>query len=391
MNDFSYYNPVKVIFGKNALNKLAESILLYGKKIMLVSYENPIYFKNTIELIHHECEKNQIECIDFFKVKPNPLLSDARSAVEIAKNHKIECVVALGGGSVMDSAKVIAAGILYEMDIKNMIVLSHSDGRNVPPTKTIPTIMIPTIPATGSEMNPTAVITDDETMSKSYVWTEAIYPKIAIMDPSLTLSLPKYQTAAGAIDIISHVWEAYVNGCVDSDLEVLDKMQEGVIKATLNSLEKVWNNPNDIDARANLMWEASIGLNGWLTSGTFGFTPMHQLGHVLSAKYRATHGATLACMMLAEMRFYIGKNNKRMEMLAKNVFNTSLEDAANQFEKIIRHYGVQSRISEFGVKPEEIDFLASEVKRISFGPDGMLNAQPKLSFEDVKEIYKIAM
>lgn len=390
MNNFEYFNPVKVVFGANTVKEIATHIKQYGNKIMLVSYENPVYFNNTIEIIHDECKKNGIEYVDFFKVKPNPYISDARCATEIAKSENVEVVVALGGGSVMDSAKIIAAGVLYESDIINMVMLSHSDIKSVPPTKSLPTIMIPTIPATGSEMNPTAVITDDSTMSKSYVWTPCLYPKVAIMDPVLTLTLPKYQTACGAIDIISHVWEAYVNGDPSVDLTVLDRMQEGVINATFESLAKVWENPTDIGARGNLMWEASIGLNGWLTSGTFGFTPMHQLGHVLSANYKATHGATLACMMLAEMRFYVGKNNPRFEMLAKNIFNTDLSSAADKFEDIIKSYGVQTRIKEFGVKEEDIDFLANEVKRISFGPDNLLNAIPKLSLDDIKELYKLA-
>ena len=392
MENFNYFNPVKVIFGENTVNEIANVVKDYSDNIMLVSYENPVYFSNTISLIHSKLQENNIKYTDFFKVKPNPLLSDAREAVNIAKENKITLVIGLGGGSVMDTAKIIAAGVLYPIDIKGMIMLSHSDIKSIPPKESLPTIMIPTIPATGSEMNPTAVITDDETMSKSYVWTPCLYPKATIMDPTLTLSLPKYQTACGAIDIISHVWEAYVNGNPERDLEVLDRMQEGVMKATFNSLEKVWNNPNDQEARGNLMWEASIGLNGWLTSGTFGFTPMHQLGHVLSARFKATHGATLACMMLAEMRFYIGKNNPRMEMLAKNVFDaSSLKDAADTFECLIKKYGVQTRITEFGVNEEDIDFLSSEVERISFGSDHMLNATPKLTKEDIKEIYRLSL
>lgn len=393
MEKFNYYNPVKVVFGEDSIKEVGSNVALYGKRALLVSYQNVSFFQKTIDTIHQELKENGVECVDCFIITANPLMSQARTGVELCLKHNLDVIIGLGGGSVMDCAKIIAAGALYGEDISKMIMFSHSDVQSVPPTKALPTVMIPTIPATGSEMNPTAVITDDETKQKSYVWEPScLYPKVAILDPNLTLSLPPYQTACGAFDIIAHVVEAYLNGNTDYDLEVLDRMQEGVIRATFNSLEKVWENPKDTQARGNLMWEASIGLNGWLTSGTFGFTPMHQMGHVLSAQYNATHGATLACMMPAWMRHFATKeNNKRYQMFAERIFNCSILEAADKFEKIMREHGVQTRISEFGVKEEDVEFLADQVVAVSFGPDGKLNGNPKTTREDIVAIYKLSL
>ena len=273
-----------------------------------------------------------------------------------------------------------------------MLMLSHSNITSIPPENTLPTVMIPTLPATGSEMNSTAVITEEESGKKSYVWAPALYPCVAIFEPKLTASLPPYQTACGAFDIAAHVIEAYLNGAPDVDLTLHDKMQEGVIKATFESLEKVWKDPTNLQARGVLMWAASIALNGWLTSGTFGFTPMHQMGHALSAKYNATHGATLCCMMPAWMRYFAKKErNERYKKLAKNIFGCEdIEEAAEKFEAMIKSYGVQTRISQFGAKEEDIETLTDTVVSVSFCADGKMNGNPRTTRNDVLNMYRLA-
>ena len=218
-------------FGKGSIMKLGDDV------------------QKTIDVIHNKLKENDVICTDYFAVTANPLISQAKKGVEICIEKNIDVVIGFGGGSDMDCAKIIAAGALYGNNIENMIMFSHSNIKSVPPEKSLPTVMIPSLPATGSEMNPTAVITDDKTKKKSYIWEPGcLYPKVAILDPELTLSLPPYQTACGAFDIISHVVEAYLIGNTDYDLEVLDRMQEGVIEATFNSLKKVWKNPDDVQA-----------------------------------------------------------------------------------------------------------------------------------------------
>ena len=391
MDKFEYFNPVKVVFGEGSLEKIGKEAKVYGKKALLVSYTTVDFFQSAIETIKKSLEKEGIEMFTCFNVTPNPTLTSVREGIELINKHHIELLIGLGGGSAMDATKVMAAGAVYGDDVSKMIMFSHSNVTAVPPTKSLPTIMVPTLPATGSEMNPTAVVTEPETKRKSYVWTPCLYPKVAIMDPELTKSLPPYQTACGAFDIFAHVMEAYVNPIPDVNLDLQDRMQEGVMKCVLETLPKVFDDPSNLQLRGVLMWAASIGLNGWLTSGTFGFTPMHQMGHVLSSHYGATHGATLACMMHTWMRYFATRqDNERYQQLAYRVFDCSLLEAADKFEKMMRCRGVQTRIHEFGVKREDIDELTQAVVDISFGPDGKLPGHPQMSKEDIRNLFELS-
>ncbi len=392
MEAFEYYNPVKVIFGEGRLSEIGSQTARYGKKALIVTYEKADFFDGVMEKIHSSLHQNGVEWIDFYGVSANPLMCQARRGVELCRSNDIDVLIALGGGSVMDCTKIIAAGARYPHDLEKMILFSHSVQEQIPPTESLPTLMIPTLPATGSEMNPTAVITDEKTRRKSYVWEPScMYAKVALMDPELTVSLPPYQTACGAFDIIAHAMEAYLNGDAQYDLSVQERMQEGVIRAVLDALPVVWEQPDHLQARGTLLWASSIALNGWLTSGTFGFTPMHQMGHVLSSHYNATHGATLACMMPAWMRYFSTRSDgEKYIQLADRIFGCPLAEAADRFETFMRSYGVQTRISELGVKREDLDDLTRAVVDVSFGTDGKLNGRPKMSKEDIRALYELA-
>lgn len=393
MENFEYYNPVKVVFGEGVLSQVGTYAAAYGKKAMLVTYTECDWFADTINTIHESLEAAGVSCMDFKGVTANPRTSQAEKGVELCKENDIDLLIALGGGSVIDCTKVIAAGCFYEHEIAKMLMLSHSKVESVPPTKALPYIAIPTLAGTGSEMNPIGVVTDDATGQKSYVWEPGcLYAKAAIMDPTLTVSLPPYQTACGAIDIVAHVMEAYINGDPEVNLTLHDRMQEGVMRAAFEALEQVWENPKDTQARGVLMWVATVALNGWLLSGTFGFTPMHQMGHVLSARYNATHGATLTCMMISWMRYFENRpDNRKYLMLAERVFGCSLKEASAKLEKLAEEKGVQTRISQFGATEADLDSLTDEVVSVSFGPDGRLNGHPRMTREDIYNCYKLAL
>lgn len=393
MNNFQYYNPVTVEFKENGLADAGAIVAKYGKKAMLVSYDNVSFFRDKIDILEKALSKNGVEVTEFFRICANPLISTAREGIEICKAKGVDVVIGFGGGSVMDSAKVIAAGVLYEHgDIKNMFVFSHSDPKQIPPTQSLPTIMISTLPATGSEMNLCAVMTDDETHKKSYVWADAIYPKVAILDPALTSGLPRYQTACGAIDTMAHIIEAYLNGN-ESNLILQDYVEEGAIRAVKETLPTVLAHPDDLQARGVMMWAATMALSGFINAGTMVFTPMHQMGHVLSAQYNATHGATLACLMPAWIRFFANcPDNGRYRQFAERIWGCDdVAEAADCFEAFIREAGVQTHIREFGVKEEDIPMLAQQVRQVSFGPDDRLGSYPKITVEEVEEIYRLAL
>lgn len=393
MNNFDFYNPVNVVFGEGVLSSLGEKAKLYGKKAVLVTYTDISFFGDLFDTLHKSLKDSGVGYIDFFGVEANPTIAQAKEGIKLCKNFGADLIIGVGGGSAMDCAKVIAAGVKYPHELTKMIAFSHSDGNQIPPKEALPMIMIPTLPATGSEMNPTAVITDEQTNRKSYVWEPScLYAKVALVDPSLSVTLPAYQTACGALDTIAHTLEGYFNGEAGVNLDLQDRLQEGLVRTVLDNIPKVLNNPSDVQTRGVMQWASAIALNGWVLSGTYGWAPMHQFGHVLSTRYKATHGATLSVMMVAWLKYWsTRKDNARYVQFADRIFGCDLESAIVQFEKIISDCGVQTRISEFGAKEEDIDMLVDDVVRISFGADNMLASVPPIGKDEVKEIYTIAL
>lgn len=397
MNNFEFYNPVKIIFGAGEVKRIGEAAKDYGKKALIVSYSVVDFYGDLFERIHASLQEKGVEYVDYFAATANPKISEARGGVALGKKEGVDLVIGVGGGSAMDLAKVIAAGILYPYDdIRKMIRFSHSVDEQIPPKDALPLIMIPTLPATASEMNPTAVITDDETLRKSYVWEPScLYSKVSILDPTLTMTLPAYQTACGAIDAISHVVEPFFfsDEATYGNIDLQDHMQIGVIRALYEGIPKVLANPNDVQLRGLMQFAATVGLNGWLTCGVQGWTPMHQMGHVLSSHFRATHGATLACMMLAWMRYFAHhKQNERFVKFANLMWETEdLLQAADQFEAYIKSLGVQTRISEFGCTEADLETLTQGVVDVSFSADGTLASIPPITRDEAYQIYKLSL
>jgi alcohol dehydrogenase YqhD (iron-dependent ADH family) len=397
MNNFTFYNPVKVLYGPGEVRCVGVEAARYGKRALLVSYADVGFYGDLPQRIHGWLAECGLSCADAFLATANPKLSEAREGVAIGKREGVDVVIGLGGGSAMDLAKVIAAGILYPHDLRRMIRFTHSeDGYQIPPTDALPMVMVPTLPATASEMNPTAVITDETTLRKSYVWEPScLYPKVSILDPALTVTLPAYQTACGALDAMSHVVEPFFfsDEATFGNLSLHDHMQIGVIHAIYENVEKVLAHPADIQLRGLMQWSATVGLNGWLTCGVQGWTPMHQMGHVLSSHFRATHGATLACMMLAWMRFFADRpDSARFVKLAALVFGTNdLHKAADTLEAFVRRVGVESRISQFGCTKADLDMLTDGLVSVSFGADGKLASIPPIDRAEAKRIYELAL
>lgn len=397
MNHFEFYNPVKIIFGDGEVARIGEAAAAYGKKALIVSYDKVDFYGDLFDRIHQKLAENGVTYVDYFAATANPKISEAEGGVRLGRKEGVDLVIGVGGGSAMDLSKVIAAGVLYpHEDIRRMIKFSHSSDDQIPPKEALPLIMIPTLPATGSEMNPTAVITDDATLRKSYVWEPGcLYPKVSILDPALTRTLPAYQTACGAIDAISHVVEPFFfsDEATFGNIDLQDHMQIGVIRTLYENLPRVLANPDDLQLRGLMQFSATVGLNGWLICGVQGWTPMHQMGHVLSSHYKATHGATLACMMLAWLRFFADRaDNARFVKFAKLMWNTGdLRAAADAFEAYIRAQGVQTRISEFGCTGESLDELTQGVVDVSFSADGTLASIPPVTRDEVREIYRLAL
>lgn len=396
MNSFEFYNPVKIIFGAGEVKRIGEVTKKYGKRALIISYSVVDFYGDLFDRIHQSLHDEGISYTDCFIATANPKISEAQAAIEVGKREQADVIIGVGGGSAMDLSKVVAAGMLYAHDIRKMIKFSHSTDTQIPPRSALPLVMIPTLPATASEMNPTAVISDDLTQRKSYVWEPScLYPKVSILDPELTLTLPKYQTACGALDALSHVAEPFLFSDEASfgNIDLHDNMQTGVMKTMLDNIPNVLLHPDDVQLRGLMQFSATVGLNGWLTCGTQGWTPMHQMGHVLSSHFNATHGATLSCMMLAWMRYFsVRERNERFRKFSWMLFGTEdIAKAADMFESYIKGIGIQTRISEFGVTQKDITALTQGLVDVSFSADGTLASIPPITREEAQRIYEIAL
>ncbi len=398
MESFEFFNPVRVIFGAGKSAVIGQEAAKLGKRVLLVSYLDQSFFSELLLKIVEQLKKEQLEVVTHYAITANPMMSQVRKGVELCRENHIDLIIAVGGGSVMDASKIIAAGVPYPHDLWKMIKSRHDVEVAIPPTEALPLLMVPTLPATSSEMNCGAVVTNDETVEKSYVFHECIFPKLSIIDPELTCGLPKFQTACGAVDAISHVIESYFN-CVD-DTPLQDRLQEGVILTIMELVEKILIDPANVSLRANIQWASVLAWNGWIQAGVNPGSPMHQMGHVISARFGVTHGATLGMIMPAWMRYIYRQRLDRYVQFAQRIFGINPNgrnpeevalEGIDAFEEFIKRVGVPTRMSQAGVSAHDIDAMVEEVARISFNADQTLASRPPVGREGVKAVYMGAL
>ena len=398
MENFELYNPVKIIFGPGEVSKTGEEAAKLGKKAMVVSYREHDFFADLLKSVETMLTSAGLGVVPYYEVTANPLMGQVDAAVRLCKAEDVDLVIAVGGGSAMDVAKITAAGVQYQEDLWKMIVSRHDQEVAEPPEKALPLLMVPTLPATSSEMNCGAVVTNERTMEKSYVFAECLYPKVSIVDPSLTCSLPPFQTACGAADTISHAMETYLNGVDDTPLQ--DRLLEAVITTIMENVGKALKDPNNVKVRAHLQWASVVAWNGWFQAGIGGWAPMHQLGHVLSARHNVTHGASLAIVMVAWMKYLYEYRLERYVQFADRILGMDVKGkesdavaqaAIDQFDSFLKDIGVPTRLSDCKISENEIDPMVDDVVRISFGPDGKLNSRPPIDRKQVKAIYNLAL
>jgi len=396
MNNFEYYNPVRVIFGAGELSRVGEEAAKLGKRVCMVSYKELFSLEPVMERIAKILEDAGENVFRFFEVEANPEVRMVERGAAFCKENDIEVVIGIGGGSAMDAAKAISAGVFYEGDLWKMVVSSHSRMDAVPPVKSLPMIQIPTLPATGSEMNQCAVLSNAALKEKSYLWSECLYAKTAIIDPELTLTLPPFQTACAAADSISHVLEIYINGEEDSDVQ--HYFQEGVIRTIIDNIGKVLEKPDDISARSHLQWAATCAINGWASPGD-AWTPIHQVGHVLTSRHKVPHGASLSILMPAWMKYMWKRRPERYLRFAHNVMGIpfdgrsdekAITDGIATFRQLLADIKVPLTLKEYGITREDIPAIVEGCVKVSFGSDGMLQCQPqKVSREDIKKVLEL--
>lgn len=402
MLNFDLYNPVNILFGEGETDKIGACAAKYGKKALVVSYGDHSFMQQLLDRVEARLTESGVAYVEFFKVQANPLLSHIKEAIALCKKEQVDVCIAVGGGSVMDSTKAIAAGVLYPDDPWRMFVSRHDMEIAVPPTETLPTILIPTLPATSSEMNCVAVATNDETQEKAYIWTPVIFPKISILDPSLTCSLPRFQTAVGAVDAMSHVLEAYLNGDQNSPLQ--DRLHEGILVTIMAELKEVLKDPMNVPHRANIQWASTLAWNGYLQAGLNPPTPMHQMGHVLSALYNTTHGVTLAIFMDSYFRYTCSLNDERaarFALLGEKIFGlaragrTDAQVASETVERIVAFMDeveVPHTFATAGVPTDDasLDKITGEILRHGCDAAGNLPSIPPIGKNGIVKVLRMA-
>ena len=396
MKNFEYYNPVRVLFGAGERSRIGTEAKALGHKVCLVSYKELGFLQALTEEIREVLEKEGLQVITFYEVEPNPEIGTVGKGVELCKSAGVDLVIGIGGGSAMDAAKVIAAGVYYEGDLWRMVNSRHDRSTAIPPVQALPTIMLPTLPATGSEMNPCAVVINAVLGEKSYIWGNCLYPKVSIIDPELTLTLPAFQTVCAAADTISHVLEIYLNGEGDTDLQ--HYFQEGVMRTVIDNIGKVLANPADISARSHLQWAATCAINGWASPGD-AWTPIHQIGHALTSGHKVPHGASLAILMPAWMEYMWERRPEQYYRFATNVMQVCpegkeksevIKEGIAAFKDFLMHIGTPTTLRERNIGKDDLEAICNNVVKVSFNVDGMLTCIPPVSKEDIASVLQIA-
>lgn len=347
MVNFTLHNPVKLVFGKGMIAEL-KKLIPSGTKVMMTYGGGSIKKNGVYDQVRQALAGYEI--VEFAGIEPNPRYETCMKAAELAKQEKVGFLLAVGGGSVLDGTKFIAVAATYTAGDPWEIM----EGRK-PVTAALPLGSVLTLPATGSEMNTFAVISREATGEKQAFGSEHVYPKFSILDPETTYSLPMKQTENGIIDTWVHVMEQYMNDVECSALT--SRMAESVLKTLLEYAPKVKANPEDYQVRAELMWCATVGLNGWLGIGAAAQDwATHMIGHELTALYGLDHGRTLAVILPAVHRFQLKRKQARLAQFGKRVFHIVEADAAvgaaqaiDRMEAFFQSIGVATRFSAYGI------------------------------------------
>ncbi|NTU97268.1 MAG: iron-containing alcohol dehydrogenase [Chlorobiaceae bacterium] len=390
---FTYHNPTRLIFGAGTLAQLGTEVRAYGKKALLVTGGGSIRRSGTFQRAVKSLEQAGVSFVECSGVEPNPRLSTVKRGAGIAKEEGCDIVVALGGGSTMDAAKVMAAAVFYEGDPWDMMV--HRGESRRKPERALPIVTVPTLAATGSEMNGGAVITDEVTTVKSFVVAECLYPKVAVVDPELAASVPADQTAYGVCDLITHVTESYFNGVDGTPLQ--DRIAEGIIITAMEWGPKAVVNGHDVEARAQVQWASTVALMGVVQAGSNAAFPVHIIEHSLSAHHDIAHGAGLSIVSPAWMRFAARSRPERFAQFAQRIFGIPFQkdnaaeaatEGIGRFEAFLCSIGCPTRLSEVGIGGELLERYAKDSLLIACDAEGRLPGRPPMSAPDIVETLR---
>lgn len=387
MNNFVFFPATKYVFGKGVENKVAEQLEAFGMKKPLIVYgKGSVIRSGLLDRVKKSLEDAGIQFAELGGVQPNPVDAKVYEGIEIAKKENIDSVLAVGGGSSIDTAKAIAAAMPYDGDFWDF----YCGKAKV--TKALPVGVVLTIPAAGSEGSGNTVITKLEGLHKLGMGSDVLRPKFALMNPELTYTLPPYQTAAGITDMMAHIMERYFSNT--PNVEITDRVAEGVLKAIITEAPKVIANPEDYDARANIMWSGTLAHNGVCSGGREEDWATHGLEHELSAVYDVTHGAGLAVMFPAWMSYALNENPAKLAQFARRVFDIDEKDDRIAAEKgisalkeFLSSIDMPISMKELGIDNPDIELLA---KKVTENKGDVFGNYIKIDRNTAEKIYSLA-
>ena len=389
MNSFIYDIPVKIYFGENQLCHLSEELKKYGHRVLLTYGGGSIKKIGLYDKVINELNKADLEVYELSGIEPNPRIESVREGARMCKEHEIDVLLAVGGGSTIDATKFMAAGACVDHDAWDFL-----NDKWAPITKALPIVTILTLSATGSEMDSGGVISNLATKDKIGRMARPMLPKASFLDPTLTYSVNAYQTACGAADMISHILEVYFN--MEKDLYMLDCFMEGMLKTIIKYAPIAIQEPTNYEARANLMWTSSWAINGFIDGGKSLAWSCHPIEHELSAIYDITHGLGLAILTPRWLEYCLDETTiSRYVQFAINVFgvDNSLEPMQIAKEGIKRlseflfcTLGLQRTFTEVGIKREDFAVMA----RKACGND-VLNGFKPLTQSDIEQIFEMCI
>ena len=387
MENFNFYSPTEFVFGKGRENEAGTYVKKYGGTKVLIHYGGQSAKKSgLLDRVIASLDKEGVPYVELGGVQPNPRDTLVYKGIDLARTDNIDFILAVGGGSVIDSAKAIAMGVPYEGDFWDFY-----SGKSA--AKALPVGTVLTIAAAGSEGSGDSVITKEDGMLKRGASSPAIRPRFSVMNPELTMTLPPYQTACGATDIMAHVFERYFTNT--KEVEITDRLCEAVLATMVRETPRVIADPANYEARANIMWAGTVAHTNVVGVGRDQDWNSHGIEHELSALYDCAHGAGLAVIMPAWMEFVYKHDVMRFCQMAVRVFgcNMNYDDPESTavagikaFRRFLHDIGMPINFTELGAKVEDIPVL---VEKFGLG-DGQTGGFVKLSSTDVAEIYKIA-
>ena len=387
LGNFSYSNPTKLYFGEDSLNYLNEELPKYGKNVQLAYGGGSIKKNGIYDKVMEILKANGKNVFEDGGVMPNPTVEKLYEGVKIAREHKADLILAVGGGSVCYYVKAVSISVHCEEDPWEKYYLRMEDVDN----EIIPVGCVLTMVGTGSEMNGGSVITNHETKLKiGHVFGENVFPKFSILNPTFTFTLPKYQMTAGFFDIMSHILEQYFSGEDDS---TSDYIMEGLLKSLIHSSRTAIKNPVDYEARSNIMWIATWTLNTFVAKGKTTDWEVHMIGQSIGAYTNATHGMTLSAVSLPYYRFLLPYGLQKFKRYAVNVWDVNpdgktdeetAEEGLSCMESYMKELGLVMNIRELGVTEEMLPGIAD-------GTFVMEGGYKVLTHDDIITILKKSM